>query len=51
MSTAANAGKADAWALKPMTARLVLSPVGPEHTAELVQLHGEPHVAHWLAEP
>lgn len=30
-----------------VTARLLLTPVGPEHTAELVRLHGDPHVSHW----
>lgn len=31
------------------TNRLVLTPIGPEHTAELVQLHADPNVAYWNA--
>jgi RimJ/RimL family protein N-acetyltransferase len=31
------------------TDRLVLTPIGPEHTADLVQLHADPNVAYWNA--
>lgn len=31
------------------TDRLVLTPIGPEHTPELVELHGDPNVAYWNA--
>ena len=32
-----------------VTDRLVLTPIGPEHTADLVQLHADPNVAYWNA--
>jgi RimJ/RimL family protein N-acetyltransferase len=31
------------------TARLILTPIGPQHTADLVQLHADPNVAYWNA--
>jgi RimJ/RimL family protein N-acetyltransferase len=31
------------------TERLILTPIGPEHTAELVELHADPNVAWWNA--
>lgn len=31
------------------TDRLTLTPIGPEHTAELVGLHADPNVAYWNA--
>jgi RimJ/RimL family protein N-acetyltransferase len=32
-----------------ITDRLILTPIGPEHTDELVQLHADPNVAYWNA--
>ena len=32
-----------------ITDRLVLTPIGPEHTADLVTLHADPNVAYWNA--
>ena len=32
-----------------LTERLILTPIGPEHTADLVQLHADPNVAYWNA--
>lgn len=32
-----------------LTERLVLTPIGPEHTADLVRLHADPNVAYWNA--
>jgi RimJ/RimL family protein N-acetyltransferase len=31
------------------TERLILTPIGPEHTDELVELHADPNVARWNA--
>lgn len=31
------------------TERLILTPIGPEHTADLVELHADPNVARWNA--
>lgn len=31
------------------TDRLILTPIGPEHTDDLVRLHADPNVAHWNA--
>ncbi len=31
------------------TDRLILTPIGPEHTDDLVRLHGDPNVAYWNA--
>jgi RimJ/RimL family protein N-acetyltransferase len=31
------------------TNRLMLTPIGPEHTDELVRLHADPNVAYWNA--
>jgi len=31
------------------TSRLILTPIRPEHTDELVQLHADPNVAYWNA--
>jgi RimJ/RimL family protein N-acetyltransferase len=31
------------------TDRLTLTPIGPEHTAELIRLHADPNVAYWNA--
>ncbi len=32
-----------------VTTRLLLTPIGPQHTADLVQLHADPNVAYWNA--
>lgn len=32
-----------------LTGRLVLTPIGPEHIADLVRLHADPNVAYWNA--
>lgn len=32
-----------------LTGRLILTPIGPEHTADLVRLHADPNVAYWNA--
>lgn len=31
------------------TERLILTPIGPEHTTDLVELHSDPNVAYWNA--
>jgi RimJ/RimL family protein N-acetyltransferase len=31
------------------TDRLILTPIGPEHMADLVELHADPNVAYWNA--
>lgn len=35
--------------MRVLTERLALTPVGPEHTADLVRLHADPNVAYWNA--
>lgn len=32
-----------------VTDRLILTPIGPEHAADLVELHADPNVAYWNA--
>src|SRR3954452_13882710 len=32
-----------------VTTRLLLTPIGPQHTADLFQLHADPNVAYWNA--
>jgi len=36
-------------AVSVLTDRLVLTPIGPEHTDDLVRLHADPNVAYWNA--